>query len=162
MKKIVCLTAVLLLLFSFRLPAQDTVQQPVYSEADYNAAYELFTAIGMPKLMEDAITLMTDLQIKNAPMLQQTKVPMLNFFRKYMSYEAMKKDYAELYLKNFTVAELKELTVFYQTPIGKKLAQKQSTLMQEGAKLGEQRVQSNISELQSMIREELQKQLPQR
>ena len=50
--------------------------------------------------------------------------------------------------------ELNELKTFYSTPTGKKTLKETPVMMSKGAKIGEQRIQENISELQLMIQEE--------
>ncbi|MEM6515836.1 MAG: DUF2059 domain-containing protein [Bacteroidota bacterium] len=44
---------------------------------------------------------------------------------------------AELYMKEFTEAEISELIAFYKTDLGKKLASKQTTLSQSSMMLGQ-------------------------
>lgn len=46
-------------------------------------------------------------------------------------------DIAELYMREFTHDEIKELSKFYNTDLGKKLATKQLTLSQQGMMLGQ-------------------------
>ncbi|MGY0391292.1 DUF2059 domain-containing protein [Bizionia sp. KMM 8389] len=46
-------------------------------------------------------------------------------------------DMAELYMAEFTLDEIKELTAFYKTEVGKKLASKQSLMTQKGMALGQ-------------------------
>ena len=45
---------------------------------------------------------------------------------------------ADLYMAEFTHGEVKELIVFYQSPLGKKIASKQMQLMQQAMPLGQQ------------------------
>ena len=44
---------------------------------------------------------------------------------------------ADIYMKEFTQAEIKELVAFYKTDLGKKLASKQMSLGQQGMMLGQ-------------------------
>lgn len=44
---------------------------------------------------------------------------------------------ADLYMTEFTQAEIKELVAFYHTDLGKKLAEKQLSLTQKGMMLGQ-------------------------
>ncbi len=41
-------------------------------------------------------------------------------FAKYMNWASLKDDMVKIYMAEFTAPELKELTAFYQTPVGKK------------------------------------------
>nr|WP_262904578.1 DUF2059 domain-containing protein [Hymenobacter lucidus] len=56
-----------------------------------------------------------------------------------------------LYAKEFTEKELKDLTKFYETPVGQKFVTRQAFLMQAGMELGQRRVQENLPELQRAI-----------
>ncbi len=44
---------------------------------------------------------------------------------------------AELYMKEFTAAEIKELVAFYKSPLGIKMASKQNSLMQQSMVFGQ-------------------------
>jgi len=44
---------------------------------------------------------------------------------------------AELYMAEFTATEIKELVAFYKSPLGKKMASKQSSLMQQSMMYGQ-------------------------
>ena len=60
---------------------------------------------------------------------------------------------AQIYVDAFTIQELKELTAFYATPVGKKAALLMPQLVAKGGELGMKRVQDNMAELQLMIAE---------
>ncbi|MBT8376889.1 MAG: DUF2059 domain-containing protein [Bacteroidia bacterium] len=51
--------------------------------------------------------------------------------------EGLYEDIAELYMREFTHDEIKELIQFYNTDLGKKLATKQLSLSQQGMMLGQ-------------------------
>jgi len=103
------------------------------------------------KTMQSAIDLTLDMQIKGNPALASYKDVMKKFFTKHMSYASLKNDLIDIYAKEFTEPELKELVVFYRTPIGKKLVQKTPTLTKKAMELGQRRVQDNLEELKAMI-----------
>ncbi len=76
------------------------------------------------------------------------------FFSKYMSEESLKDQFVDIYVETFTENELNLINAFYSTPTGKKVLRETPSLMAKGAKLGEQKVLENISELRKMIEEE--------
>jgi len=53
--------------------------------------------------------------------------------------------------EQFTEEELKDITRFYQTPSGKKMARLTPELTAKGAMLGQQEVQAHLGELGEMI-----------
>ena len=113
----------------------------------------------MDKTMRDTTNKLVDVQlnafsISNADKAKVRPV-LIKFFEKYMSYDSLKRDLAEVYLKYFTIKDIQELIKFYQTPTGRKFIKNQSVLMSEGADLGVKRVQSHQDELQQMLMQAL-------
>jgi uncharacterized protein len=71
-----------------------------------------------------------------------------------MSFESILDDLVDIYREAFTEEELKQLTAFYSTPVGKKSIEKTPELFQKGGMIGSSRVQHNLIELQRMIEAE--------
>ena len=92
-------------------------------------------------------------QLKLHPEAQAYETEMRAFFRKYLNWASLKPDMVEIYAREFTEPELRELTRFYQTPTGRKAAAKMPTLMQTGMEMGQRRVQEHLPELQKVIME---------
>lgn len=127
------------------------------TEEQKAAAMETLKAMKIDEVLENAITSMLDMQLKQNPQIAKFRGVMLDFFKKYMSWDALKDDMAKIYAEEFTVDELHGLTAFYKTPLGQKLASKQTILMTKGAELGQKRVQDHMTELQQAIQAEAQK-----
>ena len=64
---------------------------------------------------------------------------------------------AGIYARNFTAAELREVTAFYRGPTGQKFVQKLPGVMQESLVVGQQFGQQIAGELQQRMIEELRK-----
>lgn len=124
------------------------------------AVEELLTVTKTAENMKSSITTMLDLQIKQAPQLAALREPMRKFFEKHLSYEVLKDDMVKMYMDEFTEQEVKDLVKFYQTPLGKKTADKMPILTAKGAQLGASKVEAAKGELQQMIRDELFKARP--
>jgi hypothetical protein len=75
----------------------------------------------------------------------------MKFFDENFKWEEVKPKVAELYTKNFTEQELREIVDFYNTPTGKKAVEKLPALLQEAMKDGMAKVQKNMPELQRKI-----------
>ena len=153
MKKI-SFVVMMLAFFSFGAVAEDVVK--TYSDADYQAVYQLFDVMNLKQEREDTVKNMLDIQIRSMPMLGQFRQEMLDFMNKYISYDAMKKDLADIYLKYFTVNDLKGLVAFYQTPIGKKYLSVSSQLNNDIMNLSARIMQEHREELQQMIMAKMQ------
>ena len=90
-------------------------------------------------------------QVAENPSLGELKPVMKAFFEKHMSWAALKTEMAQIYAEQFTEEELKDITQFYQTPSGKKMARITPDLMAKGAMLGQEKVQAHLGELGAMI-----------
>jgi len=119
--------------------------------------YKLFTVMKLDKTFQETLDKMVDVQIVQNPSIAPAKATMMKFFEKHMGWESMKPELAKIYMKHYTDEELKELTTFYQTPVGQKTALIMPAISAEGAALGQKRVQDNMGELQEMLQKEFQK-----
>jgi hypothetical protein len=117
----------------------------------YLAAEKLLTVSISAESYATLIETSIDQQIDANPAIGPYRDIMLAYLTKYMSYDAIKEDLIQLYMKNFTEKELNEITAFYQTPTGKKAAKIMPDLFQQGAAIGQNKVQEHISELQEQI-----------
>ena len=115
------------------------------------AAESLLGLMGMESLLSQSIDQMLDMQVKQNPQIAPYQQEMKSFLGKYMSWPSLKEDMVKIYMTEFTEPELKELTAFYTTPLGKKTVQKMPALMQKGAEMGQKRVQEHLPELQAAI-----------
>ncbi|MFL6595845.1 MAG: DUF2059 domain-containing protein [Chthoniobacterales bacterium] len=121
-------------------------------DASHKAAAEsLLNLMGMESLLSQSIDQMLQMQVKQNPAIAPYQAEMKNFLGKYMSWPSMKDDMVKIYMEEFTEQELKELTAFYQTPLGKKTVQRMPALMSKGAEMGQKRVQEHLPELQAAI-----------
>lgn len=122
------------------------------------AAEELLRTMGVERQMDSAIDQSLAVQIKQNPGLVPYKEVMRKFLSKHISYAALKDDLIQIYVEEFSEPELRQITAFYKTPAGKKLAEKGPALMGKGMKLGMNRVAQHQDELKQMIQDETKKQ----
>jgi hypothetical protein len=115
------------------------------------AAEDLLVAASMEEVFTRTIDQALDAQIAANPQLAELKPVMKAFFDKHMSWAALKPDMVKLYTESFTEEELKDITKFYQTPSGKKMALTTPDLMAKGAAIGQAKVQAHMPELQQMV-----------
>ncbi len=76
---------------------------------------------------------------------------MHDFFTKYMGWNALKDELADMYMRKFTEKELEQINAFYITPAGQKVITVLPELVQERNQLAMMRLQQNIGELQQII-----------
>jgi len=120
------------------------------------AAEDLLNYVNTEKQLQTAIDQTVDMQVKANPQIAPKAGVMKKFFVKYMSWDSLKDDIVKIYTDAFTEDELKQVTAFYKTPVGKKMIEKMPELMGKGMQLGLRRVQENQGELIRMLQEDSQ------
>ncbi len=123
-------------------------------ESHRKAAENLLKVMGVEGQLQTTIDQMLELQVKSNPQIAPFKDAMKRFFTKHMSYSGLKEDFITIYVDTFTEEELDQITAFYQTPTGRKMAEKMPELSSKGMQLGAKRVQDNQAELRQMIQDE--------
>ncbi len=121
------------------------------------AAEDLITASNIESQMSAMYANMVTVASSQIPEDQKAKfkIIMLNFLSKYMSFADLKQEMARIYAEEFTEAELKEITRFYLTPVGKKTIEKLPALQQKSIAVAQQKLQAHLPELQQTIQAEL-------
>lgn len=117
------------------------------------AVFDLFQMMDMNSMLKSSIDVSLQAQIQANPAVGRYEKQLRAFFVKYMSWDSLKDEFADLYMKAFTESELKELLQFYKTPVGKKTLHELPALMQQGAQIGMARVQAHAAELNAMMQE---------
>ncbi|MET4107250.1 DUF2059 domain-containing protein [Hymenobacter sp. UYP22] len=130
------------------------------SASQRKAAEELLAASNSEKNLTESIDRMLASQIEQNPGMKAVEPEMRAYITKYMSWNAMKEDMVQLYAREFTEKELKELAKFYQTPIGRKTIDKMPQLMTASMEIGQRRMQEHLPELQQAIAEKMKEQNP--
>jgi uncharacterized protein len=103
----------------------------------------------LPLLAEQLV----ESQLKQNPQLASQRDIFQKFFTKYLSWESVKDDTITAYTQEFTEPELKKLTDFYKTHVGKKASEKMPKLVFLSGQIGLQKAQANQAELLQMIEE---------
>ena len=121
MKKIILLGA-FVIAFTVQVQAQENT-------AFKSDAIELIKATGVDSAFDDAIAQLGGnvAETKKEEYVKEAKGTLTDLYSKM----------AELYMAEFTQAEVKELLAFYQSDLGKKMASKQLVISQKGMLLGQ-------------------------
>lgn len=149
MRKIPVLVPALLAVLLAAAPA--AAQPAPVSPTHRAAALELLEAMRVSEALQLSIETVLQAQMQSNPELRPVESVMRDFFARYMSWENLKEGYAEIYSRAFTEPELREMTAFYRTPTGQKLARATPQLMREGSELGQRAVQEHMDELQEAV-----------
>ena len=117
----------------------------------------LLDSMGMKDLLDGQVELQINMQVQADPSLEPFKHILTEFLQKHMSYEALRPEFIKMYAVAFTASELRDINDFYKSPAGKKAISALPELAAKGAALGQKQVQDNITELTTMIMEEVAK-----
>jgi len=109
------------------------------------AAEEFLLAKRMPEALESQCLLMTEKQIAAQPELAAIRGKLLDFYRGILGFEALKEDLVNIYVREFTEDELRELTRFCNTPVGRKTAEFNVRIISEFAELLERKVREKAA-----------------
>lgn len=138
------LTVLLLSLAASSLHAAD-------SKSHRDQVEKLFTLTQMEKKIQQSVDSVLQLQLRQNPQLGTQKEIMGKFFEKYIGWQALKEDIAEMYMKTFSEEELKVINSFYITPAGQKVINVVPQLVQQRNQIAMERLQQNIGELQKIL-----------
>lgn len=154
MNKLYLKFSFLLTIFCFLISLNLRAQETAFTQSHLKAAQDMLMVMEVPEHMTGSINNILKVQTANLPLNQQKAFSdaMKAFLAKYLSWDLIKTDMAKIYAAEFSEAEIKELTTFYQTPLGKKMIEKSPILMQKGMLLGQQMVMTHQTELQEMIK----------
>jgi len=145
MKYAVLIPALLTLMFVGRMHAQ--------SESSHSAAaLELLEVMKTDSNLQQAVDVALTAQLKANPALTNYEDVMRAFLSKYMSWEYLKDDLVRLYAEEFTESELRTITAFYRTDVGKKAVEEIPALMRKGGELGQAAVRAHLDELSEAIK----------
>jgi len=118
------------------------------------AAETLLLVLGVDKSLPQIATQMLDNQLKQHPQLAPQREVLQRFLTTYFTWESVKEDTISAYTHEFTEQELKQLTAFYKTPLGRKASDKLPKLAFVAAEIGLNHVQEHQAELRQMIEAE--------
>lgn len=142
-----------------RLPAlaQSAASPPLALEAASHrqAAETLLRLTSSPESYNQGIDQKLAMMFKQFPEKSDrigTQEKMRAFVRKYLSWESILPELVDLYTRNFTEAELRELIAFYQTPTGKKLVALSPRFSQARMDIGQRRMQEHMAEFEQLFK----------
>ena len=122
-------------------------QEPLRQEL----ALQLLEAMRVPEQIQASMAVVAATQARMNPDLPGLEALLREFLARYVTWDALKTEYAGLYAGAFTEEELREMTAFYRTPTGQKLARATPQLSRLGAELGERVMRAHAAELEEMI-----------
>jgi len=157
-KTIIATVTAMALAMMFVAGSQLVMAKP--DDARLTAAKGMMKAMGSDRMLDAAMTNMSQIFIrmltarnpgkekKIAEIMQRVMAKMSHRNREPLD------EVAAIYAKYFTIAEMKEITAFYQTPTGKKLVAKIPVIMQDSMLVSQKWGQRIGQEMMRRLREE--------
>src|SRR5438105_5033311 len=131
------------------------VLHPFVAEGDQHshrkAAENLLLVMEVEKSLPKIADQVVENQLQHNPQLAPQREILQRFLMKYVNWESVKEDTITAYTQEFTEPELKKLTEFYKTPVGKKASEKMPQLALIAGQLGLKKAQAHQAELRQML-----------
>jgi len=144
--------------FAFVLAAAEAAAQNAaaqtprkHTDAEYAVAFAYCDAIKLAETQRNTLRIMLDNIERNNPAMKELRPTMERIFDRHLNFDAVKYDFADLFLSEFTVGELRELTRLAQLPVMKKYLAKQQDLMQAGSTIAQKRLAPHQQEIRAEI-----------
>jgi hypothetical protein len=116
-----------------------------------SAAENLLIVMEVDKSLPPLAEQVVENQLQQNPQLAPQREILQKFFNRYLNWASVREDTISAYTQEFTEPELKQLTEFYATPLGKKANEKMPKLMFIAGQIGLRKAQANQAELQQMM-----------
>ena len=124
------------------------------AQSHRKAAENLLIVLEVEKSLPQIADQVVGNQLQQNPQLAPQRDIMQKFLNKYLNWENVKEDTITAYTQEFTEPELKKLTEFYKTPLGKKASEKMPKLALIAGQLGLKKAQANQAELRQMLEDQ--------
>ena len=121
------------------------------TQSHRKAAENLLMVMEVDKSLPKIADQVVETQLQQNPQLAPQRDILQRFLTKYLNWESVKEDTITAYTREFTEPELKKLTEFYKTPVGKKASEKMPQLAFIAGQLGLKKAQANQAELRQML-----------
>jgi len=115
------------------------------------AAENLLLVMEVDKSLPKIAVQVVENQMQHNPQLAAQREVLQRFLTKYVNWESVKEDTISAYTREFTEPELKQLTEFYATPVGKKASEKMPKLVSIAGQIGLKKAQAHQAELRQML-----------
>jgi uncharacterized protein len=115
------------------------------------AAENLLIVMEVDKSLPQIANQVVENHMQQTPQLAPQRDILQKFLTKYLNWASVREDTITAYTHEFTEPELKKLTEFYKTPVGKKANEKMPQLAFIAGQIGLKKAQANQTELRQML-----------
>jgi uncharacterized protein len=127
--------------------------------ASHRAAVQRLMAVTRVREMTEGNSeAMLAAQLRQMPQLGPFAGILRDFYREQMNWAVLEPEFTRLYVEVFSEAELRDLTRFYESPLGRTLLDKMPLLMAKSQELTARRMQAAMPQLTQRIMAAMQEQ----
>jgi uncharacterized protein len=124
------------------------------AQSHRKAAENLLIVMEVDKSLPKVVEQVVENHMQQTPQLAPQREVLQRFLTKYVNWESVKEETITAYTHEFTEPELKKLTEFYKTPLGKKANEKLPQLAFIAGQLGLKKAQAHQAELRQMLEDQ--------
>jgi hypothetical protein len=124
------------------------------AQSHRKAAENLLIVMEVDKSLPKVADQVVENQLQQNPQLAPQREILQRFLMQYVNWESVKEDTITAYTQEFTEPELKKLTEFYKTPVGKKANEKMPQLAFIAGQLGLKKAQAHQAELRQTLEDQ--------
>ena len=124
------------------------------AQSHRKAAENLLIVMEVDKSLPKVADQVVENQLQQNPQLVPQREILQRFLMQYVNWESVKEETITAYTQEFTEPELKKLTEFYKTPVGKKANEKMPQLAFIAGQLGLKQAQAHQAELRQMLEDQ--------
>ena len=124
------------------------------AQSHRKAAENLLLVMEVDKSLPKVVEQVVETQMQQNPQLAAQREVLQRFLTKYVNWESVKEETITAYTHEFTEPELKKLTEFYKTPLGKKASEKMPQLAFLAGQLGLKKAQAHQAELRQTLEDQ--------
>jgi uncharacterized protein len=124
------------------------------AQSHRKAAENLLIVMEVDKSLPKVVEQVVENHMQQTPQLAPQREVLQRFLTKYVNWESVREDTITAYTREFTEPELKKLTEFYKTPLGKKANEKLPQLAFIAGQLGLKKAQAHQAELRQTLEDQ--------
>jgi len=150
------------LLFALVMTFNATANEPASREA----LEELIELMEIPKMMDsvydqvtssfDGLAQQMEISPQEQPLFEQHMQKVMTLFKQEMGWEKLKEPMLKIYADRFSEAEVREMTKFYQTDIGRSVIKKMPLVIQDSTAMSQKMMVDVMPKMQALTQEFIQ------
>ena len=118
---------------------------------------ELLEVTDSRRQTDALVRMMAEQTLREDPRLAPARQTVTDFYLDCFGFDALEETIIGLYLEHYTPEELRQLTEFYRTPVGRKVVEHGVEFGSVGMRIGAERMRERLPEFQKNLEKALKK-----